>query len=61
MTLEEARKAYNEICERYGITHSDCHERRADGKIKFVHITLDIKIEETNHGNKRSIGALQRK
>ena len=49
MTLEQAKKFYQEIKEikkRYGITYSDYHEEECDGEIKLVNVTLKIKIDK---------------
>lgn len=49
MTLEQAKKFYQEIKEikkRYGVSYSDYHEEESDGEIKFVNVTLKIKIEK---------------
>ena len=49
MKLEEAKRLYQEIKEikkRYGICYSDYHEEERDGEIKFVNVTLKIKIDK---------------
>ncbi len=49
MTIEEARIFYQEIKKiknRYGISYSDYHEEERDGEIKFVNVTLKIKIDK---------------
>ena len=49
MKLEEAKRLYQEIKEikkRYGICYSDYHEEECDGEIKFVNVTLKIKIDK---------------
>ncbi len=48
MTLDQARKLYHEIREikkRYGISYSDFHEEERDGEVRFVNVTLKLKID----------------
>jgi hypothetical protein len=46
MTLDQARNIVEEIIQRYGITHSTCHEERTDGSVKFLRLTISLKIED---------------
>ena len=46
MTLEQARKIIEEIHERYGIQFSETQEKREDGKIRMVFVTLKFKIDQ---------------
>jgi hypothetical protein len=43
MTLEQARKICEEIIEKHG-HYCDYHEERREGEIKFVNLTLRLKI-----------------
>jgi hypothetical protein len=48
MTLDQARKVYHEIREikkRYGISYSDFHEEEREGEVRFVNVTLKLKID----------------
>lgn len=48
MTLDQARKFYQEIKEikkRYGICYSDYHEVEKEGEIRLVNVTLKINID----------------
>ncbi len=45
MTLLEARKVADEIVKSHNITHSDYQEIRADGEVKFVVLTVRIKVD----------------
>jgi polyhydroxyalkanoate synthesis regulator phasin len=46
MTLEEAKKVIEEIHERYGIQFSETQEKRENGRIKTIYVTLKFRIEE---------------
>ena len=50
MTLEQARKIIEEIHERYGIQFSETQEKRENGQIKTVYVTLKFRVE--NKGDK---------
>jgi len=43
MTLDQARKICQEIIEKHG-HYCDYHEERRGGEIKFVNLTLKLKI-----------------
>lgn len=43
MTLSDARKICEEIIEKHG-QYCDYHEERREGEIKFVNLTLKLKI-----------------
>jgi hypothetical protein len=47
MTLDHARKIIEEIHERYGIRFSETQEKREDGKIRMIFVTLKFKIDQT--------------
>jgi hypothetical protein len=44
MRLEEARKICEEIIQKHG-HYCDYHEERREGEIKFVNLTLRLKID----------------
>ena len=44
MKLEDARKICDEIIEKYG-HYCDYHEERREGQIKFVNLTVRLKID----------------
>ena len=46
MTVQEARKIIEEIHERYGIKFSETQEKREDGKIKMILVTLKFLVEQ---------------
>jgi aspartyl/asparaginyl beta-hydroxylase (cupin superfamily) len=49
MTLEQAKKLYQEIKElkkRYGISYSEYHEEERDGEIRLVNVILKIRIDK---------------
>ena len=54
MTLDQARKLCEEIIDKYRISHSNCHEERVDGEVKFVHLTLKIKINAKKNIDKKA-------
>jgi len=54
MNLEAAQKLCDEILQKYGITHSECNFERVDGQVKFIHLTIKIKIEPEN-GRKKIV------
>lgn len=45
MTLDQARKIIEEIHERYGIQFSETQEKRENGKIKMILVTLKFLVE----------------
>lgn len=48
MTLDQAKKFYQEIKDlkkRFGVCYSDYHEEERDGEVKFVNVTLKLKID----------------
>lgn len=45
MTLHEARKIIEEIHERYGVQFSETHEKRENGRVKMVLVTLKFLVE----------------
>ncbi len=45
MTLQEARKIIEEIHERYGIQFSEINEKRENGRIKMILVTLKFLVE----------------
>ena len=51
MTLDQARKIIEEIHERYGIQFSEVQEKRENGEIKTVYVTLKFRVDS---GEKRS-------
>jgi len=46
MTLVEAKKIIAEIIERYKVNFCDYHEEHREGKVKFIHLVIKLKIEE---------------
>jgi len=44
LTLDEARKICDQIIKDHGL-YCDYHEERREGEIKFVNLTLRLKIE----------------
>ena len=63
MTLDQAKKLYQEIKEikkRYGVCYSDYHEEERDGEIKFVGVTLKIKIDGGKDEVRRGDRVLQK-
>jgi len=56
MTIEEARIFYQEIRQikkRYGVSFSDYHEEECDGTIRFVNVTLRLKIDPEGEKKKK--------
>jgi hypothetical protein len=45
MTLQEARKTIEEIQQKWGINFSEIHEKRENGKIKMILVTLKFLVE----------------
>jgi hypothetical protein len=45
MTLDQARKIIEEIHQKWGIQFSEIHEKREDGKIKMILVTLKFLVE----------------
>jgi len=45
VTLDQARKICDEIIQKYG-HYCDYHEERREGEIKFVNLTLRLKIDQ---------------
>ena len=45
MTLEEIRKNIIEIYERYGIQFSEIQEKRENGQIKTIYLTLKFRVD----------------
>lgn len=45
MKLEDARKIIDEIHERYGIRFSEVQEKREEGQIRTIYVTLKFRIE----------------
>jgi hypothetical protein len=61
MTLDQARKICDEIIKKHG-HYCDYHEERREGEIKFVSLTLRLKIDppcgiltQTPQGKKKSL------
>jgi hypothetical protein len=49
MTLDQAKEFYQKIRDlkkRYSVCFSDYHEEERDGEIKFVNVTLRMKIDK---------------
>jgi len=44
MTLDQARKIIDEIHERYGIQFSEIQEKREEGQIRTIYVTLKFKL-----------------
>jgi hypothetical protein len=44
MTLQDARKICEEIIKKHG-HYCDYHEERREGEIKFLNLTLKLKID----------------
>lgn len=44
MTLGQARKICEEIIQQYGF-YCDYHEERREGQVKFINLTLRLKID----------------
>ena len=44
MTLDQAREICEEIIKKHGL-YCDYHEERREGEIKFVNLTLRLKID----------------
>ena len=54
MTLDQARKICEEIIEKHGL-YCDYLEERREGEIKFVNLTLRLKINfETKKNTRKS-------
>ena len=45
MTLDQARKIIEEIHERYGIQFSETQEKRENGRIHTIYVTLKFKVD----------------
>ena len=45
MTVQEARKIIEEIHERYGIQFSETQEKRENGRIHTIYVTLKFKVD----------------
>ena len=50
MTLEEIRRIINEIHERYKIRFSEIQEKREDGHIKMILVTLKFMVARNPDG-----------
>lgn len=50
MTLDQARKICDEIIKKHG-HYCDYHEERREGEIKFVNLTLKLKIDGAKDEN----------
>jgi hypothetical protein len=44
MTIDQARKVCEEIIKQHGL-YCDYHEERREGEVKFVNLTLRLKID----------------
>lgn len=45
MTLDQARKIIEEIHDRYGIQFSETQEKRENGQIRTIYVTLKFKVD----------------
>jgi hypothetical protein len=52
--VQEARKIIEEIHERYGIQFSEIQEKRENGQIRTIYVTLKFKVDPVVgvYGNK---------
>ena len=53
MTLQEARKIIEEIHERYGIQFSEVQEKRENGQIRTIYVTLKLRLDAEKVGLKK--------
>jgi len=54
MTLDQARKIIHDIHERYGIRFSEVQEKREEGQIKTIYVTLKFKVDPGEKGPKKN-------
>ncbi len=54
MTLDQAKKICEEIIKEHG-HYCDYHEERREGEIKFVNLTLRLKIDQSKNPNKINV------
>jgi len=53
VTLQEARKIIEEIHERYGIQFSEVQEKRENGQIRTIYVTLKLRLDAEKVGLKK--------